>query len=108
MLRVSAETPITLTFFVVFLGPSRRIQEFFVVFLAPPEEFTNYTLNIVTAASPRPITSIVFTKHSTFLRYDIENWSSTWGTRRHFTSIKTKHRNRLNLEPALILDSSQN
>jgi hypothetical protein len=38
-----------------------------------------------------------------------EQWSSTWGTRnpgstrKHFTSIKTKHRNRLNLEPALIL-----
>jgi hypothetical protein len=30
--------------------------------------------------------------------------SSSWGTRTHLTltSIKTKHRNRLNLEPALI------
>jgi hypothetical protein len=29
--------------------------------------------------------------------------SATWGTRRHLTSMKTKHRNRLNLESALML-----
>jgi hypothetical protein len=33
----------------------------------------------------------------------LEQWSATWGTRRHLTSITTKHRNRLNIEPALIL-----
>jgi hypothetical protein len=33
----------------------------------------------------------------------LQQWSSTWSTRRHLTSIKTKHRNRFNLEPALIL-----
>jgi hypothetical protein len=30
-------------------------------------------------------------------------WSSTWGTRKHLTSIGTKHRHRSNLEPALIV-----
>jgi hypothetical protein len=33
----------------------------------------------------------------------LHHWSSTWGTRKHLTSNKTKHRDRLNLEPALIL-----
>jgi hypothetical protein len=32
-----------------------------------------------------------------------DQWSATWCTRSHLTPIKTKHRNRLNLEPALIL-----
>jgi hypothetical protein len=41
--------------------------------------------------------------------HHLHQWSSTWstrtpwGTRKHLTSIKTKHKNRLNLEPALIL-----
>jgi hypothetical protein len=35
--------------------------------------------------------------------YPLNQWSSTWGTRRHLTSIKTEHRNRLNFEPDLIL-----
>jgi hypothetical protein len=43
------------------------------------------------------------------LRHCLTQWSPTWGTRtsrgtsRYLISIKTKHRNRLNLEPALIL-----
>jgi hypothetical protein len=46
---------------------------------------------------------------SSFLPYHIRQWSSTWGTRvprgarTHLTSLKPKHRNRLHLEPALIL-----
>jgi hypothetical protein len=33
----------------------------------------------------------------------LKQWYSTWGTLKHLTSIGTKHRNHLNLEPALIL-----
>jgi hypothetical protein len=33
---------------------------------------------------------------------DLSQCSSTWGTQKHLTSIKTKHRNCLSLEPALI------
>jgi hypothetical protein len=38
-----------------------------------------------------------------------DQWSATWGmstpggTRKHFTSIKTKHKNRLDLQPAMVL-----
>jgi hypothetical protein len=35
--------------------------------------------------------------------YPLDQWSSTWGKRRHLTSMKTKHRNRLNFGPDLIL-----
>jgi hypothetical protein len=33
----------------------------------------------------------------------LDQWYSTWGTRNHLALVKTKHRNLLNLEPALIL-----
>jgi hypothetical protein len=38
-----------------------------------------------------------------FLLTTLEQWSSTWGTRKHLTSIKMKHSNCLNHEQTLIL-----
>jgi hypothetical protein len=50
------------------------------------------------------IQAIKVSSNFTFLiPCSLRQWSAAWGTRRHLTSIKTKHRNCSKLEPALIL-----
>jgi hypothetical protein len=53
-------------------------------------------------------TSTTFHFHLLFchvfsLPHSCLQWNPTWGSRKHLISTKSKHRNRLNLEPALIL-----
>jgi hypothetical protein len=85
------------------------VSYFAVYFLSSFIQFSIMILAIVIMVVTTPIRQTLANQdrnmknalHS--LAYTLIWWSSTRGTRRHFTSIKTKHRNRLNLEPALIL-----